>query len=399
MKEKVVLAFSGGLDTSFCAKYLSEEKSYDVYTAVANTGGFSDEELKVIEDKAYKLGAVKHVALNVEQEYYEKSIKYMVFGNVLRNGTYPISVSSERIFQALAIIEYAKEIGADYVAHGSTGAGNDQVRFDLTFEVIAPSIKILTPTRDMVLSREYEINYLKQHGFEADFKKMEYSINKGLWGTSVGGKETLHSDQTLPEEAYPSQVTTTKEETLTIDFEKGEICGVNGVGYSNKIDAIRAVEAIGSKFGIGRDMHVGDTIIGIKGRVGFEAAGPMLIINAHKMLEKHTLTKWQQYWKDQLGNWYGMFLHEAQYLEPVMRDMEAFLQSSQANVTGRVIVILRPYSYTLVGVQSDFDLMKGDFGVYGEEQKAWTADDVKGFTKILGNQMKIFYSVQNKNKQ
>jgi argininosuccinate synthase len=323
----------------------------------------------------------------------------MVFGNVLRNGTYPISVSSERIFQAIAIINYAKEIGADYVAHGSTGAGNDQVRFDLTFDVLAPEIKILTPTRDLVLTREYEINYLKEHGFEADFKKMEYSINKGLWGTSIGGKETLKSEQTLPEEAYPSQVEKQGEEVVTIDFEEGEICAVNGQKNTNKVILINQLEDIASKFGIGRDMHIGDTIIGIKGRVGFEAAAPLLIINSHKMLEKHTLTKWQQYWKDQLGNWYGMFLHEAQYLEPVMRDIEQFLQSSQKNVTGRVIVKLRPYGYTLVGVESTFDLMKTDFGEYGEINRAWSADDVKGFTKILGNQMKIFYNVQKRNEK
>ena len=399
MKEKVVLAFSGGLDTSFCAKYLAEEKGYEVYTAVANTGGFNEQDLQVIEEKAYRLGAVKHVSLDITQEYYEKSIKYMVFGNVLRNGTYPISVSSERIFQAIAIINYAKEIGADYVAHGSTGAGNDQVRFDLTFQILAPEIKILTPTRDMTLTREYEINYLKQHGYVADFTKMEYSINKGLWGTSIGGKETLKSEQALPESAYPSQVVKQTEETLTLDFEQGEIAAVNGVKNTNKVELITQVEEIANKYGIGRDMHVGDTIIGIKGRVGFEAAGPMVIINAHKMLEKHTLTKWQQYWKDQLGNWYGMFLHEAQYLEPVMRDIEQFLQSSQQNVTGRVIVKLRPYCYTLVGVESDFDLMKTDFGEYGEVNKAWTADDVKGFTKILGNQMKIFYNVQKRNQK
>ena len=397
MKEKVLLAFSGGLDTSFCAMYLAQEKGYEVHTAVANTGGFSAEELKVIEDKAYRLGAASHVALDVTQEYYDKSIKYMVFGNVLRNGTYPISVSSERIFQAIAIINYVKEIGAEYVAHGSTGAGNDQVRFDLTFDVIAPEIKILTPTRDMVLTREYEINYLRDHGFDADFKKMEYSINKGLWGTSIGGKETLKSEQTLPEEAYPSQVEKQSEETVTIGFENGEICSINGSTNENKVLLINQLEEIANKYGIGRDMHIGDTIIGIKGRVGFEAAAPLLIINAHKMLEKHTLTKWQQYWKDQLGNWYGMFLHEAQYLEPVMRDIEQFLQSSQQNVTGTVIVKLRPYNYTLVGVESTFDLMKTDFGEYGEVNRAWSADDVKGFTKILGNQMKIYYNVQKRN--
>ncbi len=398
-KKKVVLAFSGGLDTSFCVKYLSEECGYDVYTAIANTGGFNQEELKSIEERAYKLGAVQHATLDITQEYYQKSIKYMVFGNILRNGTYPISVSSERIFQAIAIINYAKEIGADYVAHGSTGAGNDQVRFDLTFQILAPEIGIITPTRDMTLTREYEIEYLKKHGYTADFKKMEYSINKGLWGTSIGGKETLKSDQTLPESAYPSQMTATQSKTITLDFVKGEIAGINGKAYDNKVAAIQDLEALSAPYAIGRDMHIGDTIIGIKGRVGFEAAAPMLIIAAHKMLEKHTLTKWQQYWKDQVGTWYGMFLHEAQYLEPVMRDIEAFLDSSQQNVTGRVIIELHPYRYVLVGVESDYDLMKSDFGEYGEVNKAWSADDVKGFTKILGNQMKIFYSVQNKNKK
>ena len=397
MKKKVLVAFSGGLDTSFCVKYLKEEKGYDVYTALVNTGGFSPSQLEEVEKKALALGAVSHCNIDITQEFYDKAIRYMIFGNVLRGNTYPISVSSERVFQAIAIIEYAKQIGVHAVAHGSTGAGNDQVRFDMIFQTLAPEIEIIALVRDLALTRQQEIDYLKAHGVDASWEKSKYSINQGIWGTSVGGVETLHSEQTLPEEAYPSQITAEGEERLKLTFEQGELAAVNGKPYADKVEAIRAVEAIGSKFGIGRDMHIGDTIIGIKGRVGFEAAAPMLIIAAHKMLEKHTLTKWQIYWKEQVATWYGMFLHEAQYLEPVMRDIEAMLLSSQRNVTGTVELILRPRNYTLVGVDSTYDLMKTDFGEYGEVNKAWTADDVKGFTKILGNQIKIFYNVQKRN--
>ena len=390
--EKVVLAYSGGLDTSYCVKYLSEEMGLEVYTALANTGGFSEAELKGVEEKAYALGAKKHVNLDVTGEYYEKCIRYMVFGNVLRNKTYPISVSSERTFQALAIVKYAKEVGAQYIAHGSTGAGNDQVRFDLCFAVFAPDIKIITHTRDLKLSRETEIAYLKAHGVQSDWKKMEYSINKGIWGTSVGGKETLHSHTNLPEEAYPSQLKKEGTETLVLEFEKGEIAAVNGEKLAG-VKAINKIETIGSAWAIGRDTHVGDTIVGIKGRVGFEAAAPMLIIKAHELLEKHTLTKWQQYWKEQLGNWYGMFLHEAMYSEPVMRDIEKFLDNSQRNVSGKVFIQLRPYHFDLIGVESSHDLMNSGFAEYGEMNNAWTADDVKGFTKILSMPLRIYNAV------
>ncbi len=392
--EKVVLAYSGGLDTSYCVKYLSEELGLEVYTALANTGGFTPEELKAVEEKAYALGAKKHVNLDVTTDYYEKCIKYMVFGNVLRNHTYPVSVSSERTFQALAIVEYANEIGAQYIAHGSTGAGNDQVRFDLCFTVFAPDKKIITPTRDLKLSREEEIAYLKAHGVNYDWKKMEYSINKGVWGTSVGGKETLRADTNLPEEAYPSQLQKTGKEILEIEFEKGEIVAVNGCPVE-KIKAINTIEGIASPWAIGRDTHVGDTIVGIKGRVGFEAAAPLLIIKAHELLEKHTLTKWQQYWKEQLGNWYGMFLHEAMYAEPVMRDIEKFLENSQRNVSGKVSIQLRPYHFDLIGIESAHDLMNSGFAEYGEMNNAWTAEDVKGFTKMIAMPLKIYNAVNH----
>lgn len=391
-KKKVVVAYSGGLDTSYTVMYLAKELGYEVYAACADTGGFSPAQLKANEENAYKLGAKHYVTLDVTQEYYAKSLKYMIYGNVLRNGTYPISVSSERIFQAIAIARYANEVGADAIAHGSTGAGNDQVRFDMTFLVIAPGVEILTLTRDNALSRDEEIEYLRSNGFVADFTKMKYSYNVGIWGTSICGGEILDSKQGLPDSAYLKQVEKDGKEEMRIEFKHGEIVAVNGKAFDNKIEAIRYIESIAAPYGIGRDMHVGDTIIGIKGRVGFEAAAPMVIINAHKFLEKYTLSKWQQYWKDQVANWYGMFLHESQYLEPVMRDIEAMLESSQRNVNGTVIVELRPLSMFMVGVDSPDDLVKTKFGEYGEMQKGWTADDAKGFIKVLSTPLRVYYA-------
>jgi argininosuccinate synthase len=398
-KKKVVLAFSGGLDTSYCVKYLGEEKGYEVHTITVNTGGFDDKEIKEIETRAENLGVASHKTVDETKNYYDKVIRYLIYGNILKNNTYPLSVSAERMSQALAVAIYAKELKADAVAHGSTGAGNDQVRFDMILNILVPGIEIITPIRELKLSREEEIAYLKSKGVQMNFDKAMYSINKGIWGTSVGGKETLKSLGMLPEEAWPTQVTKSGNETVKLTFEKGELRKVNDKAFSHPAEAIQHLQAIAGPYGIGRDIHVGDTIIGIKGRVGFEAAAPILVLKAHHALEKHVLTKWQLSWKDQLAQFYGNWLHEGQYLDPVMRDIEAFLTNTQQHVTGEVSIELYPYRYQVLGIESSYDLMSSKFGKYGEMNLGWTGDDVKGFTKIFGNQTAIYQQVKEENEK
>ena len=395
MKQKIVLAFSGGLDTTYCAIYLNKIKNYEVHAITVNTGGFDEDEVEAIKKHAENLGVASYTCIDVTQKYYDSCIKYLIFGNVLKNATYPLSVSAERMIQAITVADYAKQIATTAVAHGSTGAGNDQVRFDMVFQTMIPLVEIITPIRDLKLSREAEIKFLKEHAVEINFEKAAYSINKGLWGTSVGGKETLNSKDYLPETAWPTQVTSSKEKQISLTFDKGELIAIDDIIFENKVTAIQKLQATAQPYGIGRDIHVGDTIIGIKGRVGFEAAAPIIIIKAHHLLEKHTLTKNQLYWKDQLSTWYGNWLHEGQLLDPIMRNIESFLTDTQKNVTGKVFVSLLPYRFLVTGIESENDLMNNKFGSYGEMNNSWTGDDVKGFAKIFGNQNSIYHLTHN----
>jgi len=394
--KKLVLAYSGGLDTSYCAKHLSKDEGFEVHAVSVNTGGFSKEEINEIEKKAINLGASSYKSIDAVQTFYDKVVKYLIFGNVLKNNTYPLSVSAERIVQAIEIVNYAKKVGAKYIAHGSTGAGNDQVRFDMIFQIIAPEIEIITPIRDNKLSREAEITYLQENGIDYPWEKAKYSINRGLWGTSVGGEETLTSKNALPDTAYPSQLEEKEPTDVKLTFDKGELVAVNGVS-DTPVNNIIKLESLASKYAIGRDIHVGDTIIGTKGRVGFEAAAALIIIKAHHLLEKHTLTKWQQYQKEQQGNFYGMLLHEGNYLDAVMRNIEAFLTDTQKNVSGDVFLSLYPFQFRLNGISSEHDLMTDAFGSYGEVNKGWSATDAKGFIKILSNSGRIYNYVNQQN--
>lgn len=395
IKNKLVLAYSGGLDTTYCAVLLSKIKNYEVHTVTVNTGAFSEEDILELEKKALSIGATSFKCIDVRKKYYDDCIKYLIFGNVLKNGTYPLSVSAERVIQAITVAEYAKSLNIKTIAHGSTGAGNDQVRFDMIFQHVIPNVEIITPIRDEKLSREEEITFLKNHDVVYDFVKAKYSVNKGIWGTSVGGKETLTSNQNLPEDAWPTAVTQTQQKDLTLSFTKGELTAINGIVFKHPVEAVEYLQKIAQPFGIGRDIHVGDTIIGIKGRVGFEAAAPLVIIKAHHLLEKHVLTKWQLSWKDQLAAWYGNWLHEGQMLDPIMKDIEAFFLSSQKTVTGDVLVSLLPYRFVLNGINSYHDLMSSKFGSYGEMNEGWSGNDVKGFTKIFGNQTSIYHQVNS----
>lgn len=409
---KVLLAFSGGLDTSYCARYLAIDLGMEVHTVIVNTGGFTAAELEQIVSRARSCNVASHAALDRTQELYDRVLRFLIAGNVLKNDTYPLSVSAERIIQAIAIAEHAKQIGATHLAHGSTGAGNDQIRFDLIFRILCPELPVLTPIRDKQLSRDQEIDYLRQHGVEGDWTKAAYSINQGIWGTTIGGKETLTSELPLPVSAYPSSgvphsplatlgASVRNDNSslcLTVGFMNGEPTSLNGEVMS-PVEVITKLNEIGAQFGIGRDMHVGDTIIGIKGRVAFEAPAPLMIIKAHHALEKHTLSKWQLNLKDQLALWYGQLLHEGQFLEPAMRSMEAFFTDTQQRVTGEVDLELFDERFTVLGIRSPYDLMRSTFATYGEMNRAWSGDDAKGFAIINAVGTTIHRSLDEGGKQ
>lgn len=384
MAKQVLLAFSGGLDTSFCVAHLREQ-GWSVNTVTVDTGGFSKEELARIEAASATLGAVSHRTVDARKTLFDGFLRYLVYGNVLRGQAYPLSVSAERVCQAEAVVATAKEMGVDALAHGSTGAGNDQVRFDVAFRSLAPQLSILTPIRDLALSRADEVAFLASKGIEVPAKTAAYSINEGMWGTSIGGAETLDPWSTLPEEAYPGGAVSEELPAfqLTISFKQGVPAALNDAAIE-PVALISALNRLGKTYGIGRGVHLGDTILGIKGRVGYEAPAAHLLIGAHRELEKLVLSGQQLFWKESFGNLYGAMLHEGRFFDPLVRDLEAFLSSSQSKVSGDVRLTLRPRCFSVDGVRSPHGLMNPEIASYGEANHLWSGAEAAGFAKLYG---------------
>lgn len=389
--QKIVLAYSGGLDTTYCLSRFVKE-GYEVHAVIVNTGGFSKSEVKSILEKAKTAGATESLAIDACISYYEESVKYLLAGNVLKNHSYPLSVSSERAFQATAIAHYANKIEADFIAHGSTGAGNDQFRFDMVFSSLCPNSEILTPIRDHALSRNEEIDYLKNQGLDLSWEHSEYSVNQGLWGSSVGGKETLTSNNPLPEKAWPIPLDRSlSPQTISIEFEGGQPSRLNQQSFSHPTLLIKYLTSIAAPYGVGRDIHVGDTIIGIKGRVGFQAPAAKILIEAHRTLEKHVLTKHQIKQKDQISANLGELIHEGQFMDPTLDDIKAYLDSTQKRVTGTVTVEVYIRGFDILGIESPFDLMDQSLAKYGETNDGWTGIEARHYGKLLATPAKIYF--------
>lgn len=385
----IVLAFSGGLDTSFCVPYLRETYGEPIYTVTVNTGGIDEEEARAIEQRSQDLGAEKHLLIDARSDLFDQHLSYLVKGNVLRGGVYPLCVGPERVTQAKKAIEAARETGARAVAHGSTGAGNDQVRFDVALRLLAADLEIITPIRSLGLSRQDTTSYLRQRGYDVPEKTTTYSINRGLWGTTIGGRETLSTTEPLPDAAYPDTVSPADAPDdpliVEISFEQGIPTALDGKATS-PVSIVETLNQRGAAHGVGRGIHVGDTIMGIKGRVAFEAPAPIILINAHRELEKIVLTRWQRFQKDHLSDFYGQLLHEGQNFDPVMRDIEAFLDSSQQPVTGTVRVQLFKGNVQVLGCDSPSSMFDAGVATYGETNELWDGRDAQGFTQIYGVQ-------------